>query len=159
MPDQRDQPGEDLPRVGDPAGRTDPPGSRTQGAEGVISRRSPYGVEETVRRLRVLLDERDITLFAHINHAEAARDAGLPLRETQLLLFGSPRAGTPLMVEAPLIALDLPLKVLVWQDDGGVTRVSHQEPEALRERYGLPADLGGPLGATDALVRQVTGGS
>jgi uncharacterized protein (DUF302 family) len=125
----------------------------------VISRRSPYEVGETVRRLRLLLDEAGVELFAHINHAEAARDAGLPLRETQVLLFGSPRSTVPLMVEAPLLALELPLKVLVWQDDEDRTWVSHQEPDSVRARYGLPADLIGPLAAPATLIERVVTGA
>lgn len=125
---------------------------------GVLSRRSPHGVDETVRRLRLLLDEAGVELFAHINHAEAARDAGLPLRESQVLVFGSPRTAVPLMVEAPLLALELPLKVLVWQDDDDRTWVSHQDPEAVRARYGLPVDLIGPLTAPATLIERVAGG-
>lgn len=148
----------DLTGQSDHADDFPPSGAPIEHAEGVLSRRSPYGVDETVRRLRLLLDERDVTLFAHINHAEAARDAGLPLRDTQVLLFGSPRAAVPLMVEAPLLALDLPLKVLVWQDDDERTWMSHQDPETLRARYGLPEDLVGPLVAPAALIEHVAAG-
>jgi uncharacterized protein (DUF302 family) len=123
--------------------------------EGVVSKLSPRSVAGTVDRLTGMIAANDLTLFSVIDQRAAAATAGLELRATTLVIFGSPAAGTPVMAAAPLSALDLPLKVLVW-DDGGQTTVSYTNPAALAERYHLSADLAarlagiGPL--TDALV-------
>lgn len=84
-------------------------------AEGTVTRSSPYTVAETLDRLRAAIQSRNLTIFAKIDHAEAARQVGLAMRPAHVLIFGSPKAGTPLMNAAPLLALDLPLKLLVWQ--------------------------------------------
>jgi uncharacterized protein (DUF302 family) len=118
---------------------------------------SPRPVTETVSRLTGILDAKGLKIFAVIDQAAEARRVGLQLRETTLVLFGNPAAGTPVMVAAPLSALDLPLKVLIW-DDSGQTKVSYYGPAALAARYGLNADLTANLAAidplTDALVAQ-----
>ena len=122
---------------------------------GIVSKLSSRPVGATVARLTELVAAKGMRLFATIDQAAEARQAGLELRETVLVLFGSPVAGTPVMEAAPLAALDLPLKVLIW-DDGGQTTVTYTAPEALAARYGLSAELAarlagiGPL--TDALV-------
>jgi uncharacterized protein (DUF302 family) len=122
---------------------------------GVVSKPSPRSVAETVARLTELIAVKGMTLFAVIDQQAAARGAGEDLRDTTLVLFGSPAAGTPVMAAAPLAALDLPLKVLIW-DDGGQTLVTYTAPEALAARYQLSDELAarlagiGPL--TDALV-------
>jgi uncharacterized protein (DUF302 family) len=121
----------------------------------VVSKLSPRSVPDTVDRLTGLIAARNMTLFAVIDQRIAAAAAGLELRATTLVIFGSPAAGTPVMVAAPLAALDLPLKVLIW-DDGGQTTVSYDAPAALAARHHLSADLAarlagiGPL--TDALI-------
>jgi len=121
----------------------------------VVSKLSPRSVAATVERLTSLIAARDMTLFAVIDQQAAAATAGLELRATTLVIFGSPAAGTPVMVAAPLAALDLPLKVLIW-DDGGQATVSYDDPAAVAGRHHLSADLAarlagiGPL--TDALV-------
>ena len=115
---------------------------------------SPWPVAETVERLLTLMSERGMTIFATIDQRAAARGARLDLRETVLILFGSPRAGTPVMDAAPLAALDLPLKILVWADDGR-TRVSYLTPAALAARHGLSAKLAAPLAAIDQLTDAV----
>jgi uncharacterized protein (DUF302 family) len=121
----------------------------------VVSKLSPRSVADTVERLTSLITARSMTLFAVIDQRAAAATAGLELRATTLVIFGSPAAGTPVMAAAPLAALDLPLKVLIW-DDSGRTTVSYDDPAALAERHHLSADLAdrlagiGPL--TDALV-------
>ena len=106
-------------------------------------------------RLTELLDKRGIKLFAVIDQRAEARDAGLELRETVLVIFGDPAVGTPVMVDSPLAALDLPLKVLIWADDG-VTKVSYTAPSALAARHHLDPDLAERLAGidtiTDALV-------
>jgi uncharacterized protein (DUF302 family) len=108
-------------------------------------------VDETVSRLRELLDARGIKLFAVIDHSGEAEAAGLELRNTKVVIFGNPRAGTPVMAAAPLAALDLPLKVLVWNDDGE-TRLAYTEPGELAARYRLTDELAAPLAAIDGLT-------
>ncbi len=121
----------------------------------IVTKASHRSVTDTVSALTSMISAKGMKLFAVIDQSAEARDAGLSLRETTLVIFGSPAAGTPVMAAAPLAALDLPLKVLVW-DDGGQTMVTYTAPEALAARYGLSAELAarlagiGPL--TDALV-------
>ena len=117
------------------------------------SRRS---VDDTVSRLRELLDARGIKLFAVIDHSGEAEAAGLELRNTKVVIFGNPRAGTPVMAAAPLAALDLPLKVLVWDDDGE-TRLAYIEPAELAARYGLTDELAAPLAAIDSITDTLIG--
>jgi uncharacterized protein (DUF302 family) len=121
------------------------------GRDGVTTKASPRTVADTVARLTALLADRDLTLFACIDQAEEARKVGLGLRPTTLVLFGSPAAGTPVMDAVPLAALDLPLKVLVWDDDGQ-TRVSYAAPASLAARYGLGPDLAARLAGVDPLT-------
>ncbi|MGH2517285.1 MAG: DUF302 domain-containing protein, partial [Ktedonobacterales bacterium] len=102
-------------------GNTVPPVS----AEGILSRESPYAIAEMIERLTRLIGERGLTLFAHIDHSGEAARAGLTMQPAHVLIFGAPKGGTPLMVAAPLLALDLPLKVLVWQDGDGHVWVSY----------------------------------
>jgi uncharacterized protein (DUF302 family) len=124
-------------------------------ADGVITKASPRTVAETVARFTGLAKAKGLLVFAVIDQAAQARQAGLELRDTVLVIFGNPAAGTPVMAAAPLSALDLPLKFVVW-DDGGAAKVSYVSPEAIAARYGLDAALAvnlaaiGPL--TDALV-------
>ncbi|HEX3617222.1 MAG TPA: DUF302 domain-containing protein [Solirubrobacteraceae bacterium] len=122
----------------------------------VTMKTSPWPVAETVRRLRETLDARGITVFATIDQAAAARDAGLELRDTVLIIFGNPAGGTPVMEAAPLAALDLPLKLLVW-DESGQTQVSYLTPTVLAARWGLPEHLAAPLAAPNALTDAVLG--
>jgi uncharacterized protein (DUF302 family) len=112
---------------------------------------SPWPVADTVARLTVLMAERSMTIFATIDQSAAARQAGLELRETVLIIFGNPAAGTPVMDTEPLAGLDLPLKVQVW-DDRGHTRVSYLSPAALTARYELPESLTAPLAGIDQLT-------
>jgi uncharacterized protein (DUF302 family) len=121
----------------------------------VITKASPRPVADTVSRLTELVAAKGMKVFAVIDQTAEARQVGLELRPTTLVPFGSPAAGTPVMAAVPLIALDLPLKVLVWED-GGQVKVSYESPAALAARRGLPADLAQNLagidGLTDALV-------
>lgn len=112
---------------------------------------SPWPVAETVERLTAALVQRGLTIFATIDQRAAAQRAGLELRDTVLIQFGSPAAGTPVMDAVPLAALDLPLKLLVW-DDHGATRVSYLRPEALARRHDLEATLAAPLSGFVHLV-------
>jgi uncharacterized protein (DUF302 family) len=121
----------------------------------VVTKLSPWSVVETVSRLTALLESKGVKVFAVIDHSDEAAAAGLELRDTQVVIFGSPVAGTPVMEAAPLAALDLPLKVLIWAD-GGQTKIDYAGPAELAARYGFGEELAGRLAAidtvTDALV-------
>lgn len=118
-------------------------GAPTEGAagNGIASIPSNHSVDETVARLTGLLQAKGVTLFALVDHSGEAAKAGLSMPPTKLLIFGSPKAGTPLMLAAPSIAIDLPLKVLVAQDATGRVTVSYNSPAYLQQRHGIPADL------------------
>ena len=121
----------------------------------VVTKLSHLSVTETVAKFTSMIGAKGLKLFAVIDQAAEARQVGLSLRETVLVIFGSPAAGTPVMAASPLSALDLPLKVLVWSDDGQ-TKVSYYAPAALTARHHLGPELAGNLaginGLTDALV-------
>jgi uncharacterized protein (DUF302 family) len=102
---------------------------------------SPYTVDETVNRLKLILAQRGVQVFALIDHSGEAEKVGLKMRPTKLLIFGNPKGGTPLMVAAPTLAIDLPLKALVWEDEGGKVWVTHNSPEYLQQRHRVPEDL------------------
>src|ERR1035438_7896470 len=119
------------------------------GETDVITKISHHPVASTVSVLTGLIEAKGMKLFAVIDQSAEARQAGLALRETTLVIFGSPAAGTPVMQASPLSALDLPLKVLVW-DDGGQTKVSYDAPAALAARHHLSAELAGRLPRADA---------
>jgi uncharacterized protein (DUF302 family) len=110
-------------------------------ANGIIDVPSRYSVPETLARLGSILKEKGITIFALIDHSGEAEKAGLQMRPTQVLIFGSPQAGTPLMIASPRLAIDLPLKALAWQDEQGQVWLSYNSPEYLQERHGFPAEL------------------
>jgi uncharacterized protein (DUF302 family) len=120
-------------------------------ASQIVTKLSPRSVTDTVARLVELVDAKGMRLFAVIDQRAEARRAGLDLRETTLVMFGSPVAGTPVMAAAPLSALDLPLKVVVWVD-GEQTKVSYESPSALAARHHLAPDLAAPLAGIDALA-------
>jgi uncharacterized protein (DUF302 family) len=122
---------------------------------GTVTKLSPRSVADIVRRLTDMIATRAMKLFAVIDQSAEAREAGLDLRETTLVIFGNPAAGTLVMVAAPLAALDLPLKVLVW-DDAGQTKVSYQAPAAFAARYRLNADLATGLAGIDTLTDTLT---
>jgi uncharacterized protein (DUF302 family) len=108
---------------------------------GIISQPSPYSVTETIDRLAAILEAKGITIFARIDQQAEAEKVGLNLCPTQLLLFGNPQAGTPLMVAAPTIALDLPLKALAWEATDGKVWLSYNDPDYLKQRFSLSDDL------------------
>lgn len=122
---------------------------------GVVTLSCSHSVNETVTRLKKLLESKGVTLFAVIDHSGEAEKAGLAMPNTKLIIFGNPKAGTPLMLAAPTMALDLPLKILVWEDGAAKTWVSYNGAEFLAKRHGLTADLMGPLGGAAALAQQV----
>jgi uncharacterized protein (DUF302 family) len=119
---------------------------------GAITKASPRPVSETVARLLELLESKGMTVFAVIDQQAAARQVGLDLRPTTLVLFGNPLGGTPVMDAAPLSALDLPLKVLIWADGDEGCHVSYTDPAVLAARYDVSAELAVPLAGIDGLT-------
>jgi uncharacterized protein (DUF302 family) len=108
---------------------------------GIVDVPSNHSVDETVERVKNILQAKGITLFAFIDHSGEAEKVGMKMPPTKLLIFGSPKAGTPLMLAAPSIAIDLPLKILVWEDSEGKVWLSYNSSEYLQKRHGLPEDL------------------
>ena len=108
---------------------------------GIVNKPSKHSVEQTVEALSNILKSKGVAVFALIDHSGEAEKVGLKMRPTKLLIFGNPKAGTPLMLASPSSAIDLPLKLLVWEDAQGKVWVSYNSPEYLRERHGLPQDL------------------
>jgi len=121
-------------------------------ADGVISKPSPYTVDETIRRLDEVVRGKGLTVFARIDHRAGAREVGLDMQDEQVLIFGSPRAGTPLMMARPLVALDLPLRVLVWRASDGRVWATYQDSAFIAKRYGLPDTLEKNISGLTALV-------
>ena len=119
---------------------------------GIVTKSVNHSVAETVEKLRSILGSKGITLFALIDHSGEAEKVGMKMPPTKLLIFGSPKAGTPLMLAAPSIALDLPLKILVWEDAQGKTFLSYYRPSYLAERHGLPDNFLPVLAAVEALA-------
>ncbi len=105
---------------------------------GIIDKRSNHSVDETVEKLKGILQAKGVSLFALVDHSGEAEKAGLKMRPTKLLIFGSPKAGTPLMLAAPSVAIDLPLKILIWEDGQGAVWLSYNSPAYLQERHGFP---------------------
>src|ERR1700743_2746781 len=102
---------------------------------------SNHSVEETVQKLKAMLQAKGVTLFALVDHSGEAEKVGMTMRPTKLLIFGNPKAGTPLMLAAPSAALDLPLKILVWEDSQGKIWLSYNSSAYLQQRHGFSADL------------------
>jgi uncharacterized protein (DUF302 family) len=121
---------------------------------GIINVSSRYSVAETVDRLESILKEKGITAFARVDHSGEAAKAGLTMRPTQLLIFGSPKAGTPLMVAAPSLAIDLPLKALAWQDADDRVWLSYNSPDYLQQRHNIPSELLKNIAVVGALVQK-----
>ena len=120
--------------------------------KGLIDIPSQHSVEQTVERLKNILQSKGVTLFALIDHSGEAEKVGMKMRPTKLLIFGNPKAGTPLMLAAPSAAIDLPLKILIWEDNAGKVWVTYNSPEFLRERHGLPPDLMQNVSIVEALA-------
>ena len=123
------------------------PSAASETAAGIITKASPYSVDETVNRIEAALRAHGLTLFALIDHSGEAARVGLTMQPAKLLIFGTATAGTPLMVAAPLLALDLPLKALVWQDAAGQVLVSYNSTAYLAQRHHL----------ADTLLPNITG--
>ncbi|MGB7283010.1 MAG: DUF302 domain-containing protein [Candidatus Acidiferrum sp.] len=120
---------------------------------GMVHLSSPYSVLETLKRVETLLQERGLTIFCRVDHSGEAEKVGLNMHPTQLILFGSPKGGTPVMVASPTIAIDLPLKALIWEDAGGKVWVSYNSPEYLQQRHSVPADLVKNISAVGPLLQ------
>jgi uncharacterized protein (DUF302 family) len=108
---------------------------------GIIDTPSNHSVDQTVEKLRGILQAKGVTLFALVDHSGEAQKVGMKMPPTKLLIFGRPRAGTPLMLAVPSVAIDLPLKILIWQDVQGKVWVSYNSPDYLRERHNMPPEL------------------
>jgi uncharacterized protein (DUF302 family) len=122
---------------------------------GIISIAAAHSVDETVEILMSILTAKAVTLFAVVDHSGEAVKAGLKMPNTKLLIFGSPKAGTPVMLAAPSTAIDLPLKILVAEDEAGKVWISYNSSEYLKRRHGLPAELTKNLAVIDALANAV----
>jgi uncharacterized protein (DUF302 family) len=121
---------------------------------GLIHLSSAHSVPETLQRLEGILKARGLQIFARVDHSGEAEKAGLKMRPTQLLIFGSPKAGTPLMIAAPSLAIDLPLKALVWQDAEGKVWLTFNSPDYLKERHSVPEELIKNLAGAGSLLQQ-----
>lgn len=122
--------------------------------KGIVNKPSRHSVDETVKKLEAILQAKGITLFALVDHSGEAQKVGLSMPPTKLLIFGSPNAGTPLMLAAPSIAIDLPLKILVWEDAHGKAWVSYNTAEYLKDRHGLPQELLANIAVIETLAAQ-----
>jgi uncharacterized protein (DUF302 family) len=118
---------------------------------------SHFGPHETLDRLEADVKSRGMTVFARIDHAAGAAAVGLTLLPTAVVIFGNARGGTPLMQANPLIGIDLPLKVLVWQDTSGKTWLSYVDPTGLARRYSLPGETASSVATLAGVLHTVTG--
>ena len=126
------------------------------GAAGLTTIKSHFGPEDTIDRLQAEVKARGMTVFAHIPHAKGAAAVGAPLRPNDLLIFGNPKVGTALMQAAPTMGIDLPLKVLVWEDADGSTWLSHNDPAWLAKRHGLGSDVETTVNTLTGVLHAVT---
>ncbi|MGH8093257.1 MAG: DUF302 domain-containing protein [Chthoniobacterales bacterium] len=122
---------------------------------GLIDTPSQHSVDETVDKLEQILQTKGIKLFALIDHSGEAAKAGMKMRPTRLLIFGNPRAGTPVMLASPGSAIDLPLKILIWEDAEGKVWVTYNSPVYLQERHGIPSELLPNLAGIETLAATV----
>jgi uncharacterized protein (DUF302 family) len=122
---------------------------------GIVNKPSKYSVDDTLGKLQNILEAKGIAVFALIDHSGEAVKVGMKMRPTKLLIFGNPKGGTPLMLAAPSIAIDLPVKILIWQDDQERVWVSYNTPEYLAERHGLPPHLAQNIGFIETLAHNI----
>jgi uncharacterized protein (DUF302 family) len=125
-------------------------------ANGLVTLKSAHSVDETVAKIRALLEAKQIKEFALLDHSGEAAKAGLTMPKTQVVMFGNPKGGTPLMVAAPSVAIDLPLKLLVREDEAGQVWVSYWSAQALLARHGLPESFASNIAVIELIARQVT---
>jgi len=121
-------------------------------ANGLALIQSRYSFDETIQRLETTFRDKGMQMFALIDHSGEAKKVGLEMRPTKVIIFGSPKGGTPPMVAAPSLAIDLPLKALVAEDADGKVSVTYNDPEYLRQRHGVPAELIKNLAGAGALI-------
>jgi uncharacterized protein (DUF302 family) len=126
------------------------------GGIGIVSLASRYSFEQTLRRLEELLVKKDVRVFAKIDHSGEAEKVGIKMPPTCLLIFGSPKLGTPVMLTAPTSAIDLPLKALVWEDKNGKVWVSYNDPRSFADRFSLSGDQIAPISVVGGLAKEVT---
>ena len=119
---------------------------------GILTKQSNHSVDETLKNLQRALEAKGVTVFAVVDHSGEAEKVGLKMRPTKLVIFGSPKAGTPLMLAAPSVAIDLPLKILVSEDDGGKVWVSYNSPDYLKQRHNVPTELLQNIAVVEALA-------
>jgi len=122
------------------------------GDSGIITRPSRHSVAQTVETLTAVLRAKGVTLFALVDHTGEAAKVGMTMPPTKLLIFGNPKAGTPLMLAAPSVAIDLPLKILVWEDGQGRVWLSYNSPAYLQERHGVPEALMANVAVVETLA-------
>src|SRR6266853_5652657 len=121
---------------------------------GLVDLPSKHSVDETVEQLKGILQSKGVTLFAMIDHSGEAAKAGLKMRPTKLLIFGNPKSGTPVMLATPSSAIDLPLKILIWEDAQGKVWVAYNSPAYLQERHNVPSDLLPNLAVIETLAKK-----
>jgi len=122
---------------------------------GIVSLPSTHSVDQTVEKLEETLQAKGVKLFALVDHSGEAERAGMQMHPTKLVIFGNPKAGTPLMIASPSIAIDLPLKILVWEDSNGKVWISYNSPAYLQVRHNLPEHLVQNIAVVEALAAKV----
>jgi uncharacterized protein (DUF302 family) len=125
-------------------------------ANGIIDKPGNHSVDETAEKLQAILRGKGIALFALVDHSGEAANVGMKMRPTKLLIFGNPKAGTPLMQASPSVAIDLPLKILIWEDAAGKVWVSYNSAVYLRERHHLPEELERNIAVVETLAAEAT---
>ena len=128
----------------------------SQIGNGIVNVPGHHSVDQTVEKLKEILQAKGVALFALVDHGGEAEKVGMKMRLTKLLIFGSPRAGTPIMLAAPHSAIDLPLKLLIWEDNNGKVWVSYNRSEYLQERYDLPTDLLSTIAVVETLAAKAS---
>jgi len=122
---------------------------------GIVNLSSNHSVDQTVESLKQILQAKGVNLFALVDHSGEAEKVGMKMRSTKLVIFGSPKAGTPLMQAAPSIAIDLPLKLLIWEDAQGKVWVSYNSPAYLQQRHNLPSELLQNIAVVETLAAKI----
>ena len=128
---------------------------KLHGEDGLIDIPSNHSVDKTVEKLKGILRAKNITLFALVDHSGEAAKAGMKMRPTKLFIFGNPKGGTSVMLASPSIAIDLPLKILIWEDGQGKVWVTYNSPAYLQKRHGLPAELLPNISVIEAVARAI----
>jgi len=129
---------------------------QAQSTHGIVDHKSQQSVDDTLGKLEQLLQSKGVKLFAVIDHSGEAAKAGLQMPPTKLAIFGNPKGGTPLMLAAPRAALDLPLKILIWEDAHGAVWISHNSTDYIATRYGLPEALAKNIDVVHAFAQAIS---